>query len=603
MCIIYKYSIVIYIYTTKYVLKPLYLCYNIEFWGLIYGGNMDSRRKKKRLGDMLIEECIITQDQLEQALKTQQKQHQRLGVILVDLGFTDEMTIAKTLTQQLNLDYIQLSGIFIDPLIVGLVNEQILRKHIVIPFEFSKSDSDTLRVAMADPMELTAIDDLTFITNYKIEPVIATHGDISATIDRYYGSAEAKAVAERYSREKELQEKEDELVTSDSINSSPIVLLVKTTIEQAIRQRASDIHIEPLEKQVRVRYRVDGALYEINKYNKDLLPAIVARIKIISGMDISEKRNPQDGRISMVVDRQEYDIRVSSLPTVHGEKIVMRINAKKQLMRSKKELGLTDSDMRKFDAILRQPHGIILVTGPTGSGKSTTLYTALSEINTKDVNIITVEDPVEATIDGINQIQVNPKAKLTFASALRSILRQDPNIIMIGEIRDGETAEIAVRASITGHLVVSTIHTNSAASSVTRLLDMGIESYLLADSLIGVISQRLIRKLCNKCKTKRKATIEDKKLLEQDPDEALYIYEPKGCPLCNNTGYLGRTGVYEIMTISPAIKLIISHKGNTAEIHEMAMEEGMNSLKMSAIQYVLDGTTSIIELNKIIYEE
>ncbi|NLO10158.1 MAG: Flp pilus assembly complex ATPase component TadA [Clostridiales bacterium] len=564
---------------------------------------MDSRRKKKRLGDMLIEECIITQDQLEQALKTQQKQHQRLGVILVDLGFTDEMTIAKTLTQQLNLDYIQLSGIFIDPLIVGLVNEQILRKHIVIPFEFSKSDSDTLRVAMADPMELTAIDDLTFITNYKIEPVIATHGDISATIDRYYGSAEAKAVAERYSREKELQEKEDELVTSDSINSSPIVLLVKTTIEQAIRQRASDIHIEPLEKQVRVRYRVDGALYEINKYNKDLLPAIVARIKIISGMDISEKRNPQDGRISMVVDRQEYDIRVSSLPTVHGEKIVMRINAKKQLMRSKKELGLTDSDMRKFDAILRQPHGIILVTGPTGSGKSTTLYTALSEINTKDVNIITVEDPVEATIDGINQIQVNPKAKLTFASALRSILRQDPNIIMIGEIRDGETAEIAVRASITGHLVVSTIHTNSAASSVTRLLDMGIESYLLADSLIGVISQRLIRKLCNKCKTKRKATIEDKKLLEQDPDEALYIYEPKGCPLCNNTGYLGRTGVYEIMTISPAIKLIISHKGNTAEIHEMAMEEGMNSLKMSAIQYVLDGTTSIIELNKIIYEE
>lgn len=564
---------------------------------------MNLHRMKKRLGDMLIEESIITEDQLEQALKIQQKQHQRLGVILVDLGYTDEKTIAKALTRQLDLEYIQLSGIFIDPLIVGLVNEQILRKHVVIPFEFSKSDSNTLRVAMADPMELTAIDDLTFITNYKIEPVIATHGDISATIDRYYGSAEAKAVAERYSREKELQEKDDELVTADSINSSPIVLLVKTTIEQAIRQRASDIHIEPLEKQIRVRYRVDGSLYEINKYEKSLLSAIVARIKIISGMDISEKRTPQDGRISMVVDRQEIDIRVSSLPTVNGEKIVMRLNAKKRMMRSKKELGLSDMDMIRFDSILKKPHGMILVTGPTGSGKSTTLYTALNEINTKDVNIVTVEDPVEATIDGINQIQVNPKAKLTFASALRSILRQDPNIIMIGEIRDGETAEIAIRASITGHLVVSTIHTNSAASSVTRLLDMGIESYLLADSLIGVIAQRLIRKLCNKCKKKRKATMEEKVMLEINPEEDLDIYEPKGCPMCNNTGYIGRTGVYEIMVITSEIKHIISNQGSTVEVHDMALKEGMVSLRESATEYVLKGITSIGELNKIIYEE
>jgi len=564
---------------------------------------MNLHRMKKRLGDMLIEESIITEDQLEQALKIQQKQHQRLGVILVDLGYTDEKTIAKALTRQLDLEYIQLSGKFIDPLIVGLVNEQILRKHVVIPFEFSKSDSNTLRVAMADPMELTAIDDLTFITNYKIEPVIATHGDISATIDRYYGSAEAKAVAERYSREKELQEKDDELVTADSINSSPIVLLVKTTIEQAIRQRASDIHIEPLEKQIRVRYRVDGSLYEINKYEKSLLSAIVARIKIISGMDISEKRTPQDGRISMVVDRQEIDIRVSSLPTVNGEKIVMRLNAKKRMMRSKKDLGLSDMEMARFDSILKKPHGMILVTGPTGSGKSTTLYTALSEINTKDVNIVTVEDPVEATIDGINQIQVNPKAKLTFASALRSILRQDPNIIMIGEIRDGETAEIAIRASITGHLVVSTIHTNSAASSVTRLLDMGIESYLLADSLIGVIAQRLIRKLCNKCKKKRKATMEEKVMLEINPEEDLDIYEPKGCPMCNNTGYIGRTGVYEIMLITSEIKQIINNHGSTAEVHDMALKEGMVSLRQSAAQYVLQGVTSISELNKVIYEE
>ena len=565
---------------------------------------MDFRRKKKRLGDMLIDEGVISSEQLEQALAVQLKQHQRLGVILVDLGFTDEITIAKLLQQQLNLDYIQLSGIYIDPMIVGLVNEQILRKHIVIPFEFSENDSNTLRVAMADPLELNAIDDLTFITNYNIEAVIATPRDISATIDRYYGSAEAKAVADRYSKEKEKQEKEDEeQPSSDSINSSPIVLLVRSTIEQAIRQRASDIHIEPLDKQVRVRYRVDGTLYEIITYKKDLLPAIVARIKIISGMDISEKRIPQDGRISMIVDRLEYDIRVSSLPTVHGEKIVMRINTKKNLMKSKRDLGLSHDDMVKFDTILKKPHGIILVSGPTGSGKSTTLYTALSEINTMDVNIVTVEDPVEATIDGINQIQVNAKAKLTFASALRSILRQDPNIIMIGEIRDSETAEIAVRASITGHLVVSTIHTNSAASSVTRLMDMGIESYLLADSLVGVIAQRLIRRLCNKCKREHEASVEEKQLLGVATDKDLNIYEPVGCPQCNNTGYLGRTGVYEILTITPDVKHIIANGGNSVAIQETAIREGMSTLKTSAIGFVIEGVTSMTELNKIIYEE
>lgn len=567
---------------------------------------MNLRLKKKRLGDMLIDEGVITKEQLEQALSIQKTQHQRLGVILVDLGFTDEVTIAKLLKQQLNLDYIQLSGIIISPVIIGLVNEQILRKHIVIPFEFCKNDSNTLRVAMADPLELNAIDDLTYITNYKIEAVIATPRDILAAIDRYYGSAEAKAVADRYSREREQQEKEEtpeELTYSDTVNSSPIVLLVKTTIEQAIRQRASDIHIEPMEKQIRVRYRIDGALYEIIKYNRDLLAAIVTRIKIISGMDISEKRIPQDGRISMIVDRFEYDIRVSSLPTVHGEKIVMRINTKRNLMRSKKDLGLSYEDMIKFDTILQKPHGIILVSGPTGSGKSTTLYTALSEINNKDVNIVTIEDPVEATIDGINQIQVNPKARLTFATALRSILRQDPNIIMIGEIRDGETAEIAVRASITGHLVVSTIHTNSAASSVTRLMDMGIETYLLADSLVGVIAQRLVRRLCNNCKRSRKASKAERKLLEAAVDEELDIYEPVGCPLCNDTGYLGRTGVYEIMVITPNIRQAIANKGSSVAIQELAIREGMNTLKMSTAEYVKKGITSIAELKKIIYED
>ncbi len=569
------------------------------------GSDMDLRKTKKKLGNILVEQGIITEEQLDIALRKQKIRHQRLGELLVDLRFTDELSIAKALRQQLGLEYVMLAGYYIEPKIIGLVNEQLLRKHMLIPFEFSRKDPDTLRVAMADPMDLNAIDDLAIVTGYKLEPVIAIPREISALIDRYYGNAEAIAVAERYSQEKEKQsrEKEEQLQLIDEINQSPIVLLVKTTIEQAVRQRASDIHIEPMEKQIRIRYRIDGALYEILRYELHLLPAIVTRIKIISGLDISEKRNPQDGRITMVVDRMEYDIRVSILPTMFGEKVVMRLTSMRGMVRTKKDLGFSEIELRKFDAILEKPHGIVLVTGPTGSGKSTTLYTVLSELNQSDVNIITVEDPVESTIEGINQVQVNTKAKLTFAVALRSILRQDPNIIMIGEIRDSETAEIAVRASITGHLVVSTLHTNSAASSITRMEDMGIEPYLLADSVIGVIAQRLIRKLCTCCRKERMADPLEKELLGLDPSVEQVLYEPGGCPMCNGTGYFGRTGVYEIMPITAAIRELISRRGNSGQLHELAIREGMNTLKMNAVKYVLEGITSISEMKKISMED
>ena len=566
---------------------------------------MEIQKTKKKLGNILLEEGIITEEQLNQALMKQKLNHQRLGEILVDLRYTDEFTIAQALKQQLGLEYVQLKGIDIEPIIIGLVNEQLLRKYMLIPFEFSRKGRNTLRVAMADPLDLNAIDDLTIVTNYKIESVVAMPREIAATIDRYYGNAEAIAVAERYTKEKERQtrEKEEQLQSLDEINQSPIVMLVKNTIEQAIRQRASDIHIEPMEKQIRIRYRIDGALYEILRYEINLLPAIITRIKIISGLDISEKRNPQDGRITMMVDRMEYDIRVSLLPTVFGEKVVMRLTSMHCITRTKKDLGFTEEELVKFNTIFEKPHGIVLVTGPTGSGKSTTLYTALSELNNGDVNIITVEDPVEATIEGINQVQVNTKAKLTFASALRSILRQDPNIIMIGEIRDSETAEIAVRASITGHLVVSTLHTNSAASSITRLEDMGIEPYLLADTMVGIIAQRLIRKLCTSCRKKRMASPLEKELLGIDRNREQQIYEPSGCSQCSNTGYYGRTGVYEIMPMSPALRELINHRGNSAQIDELAIREGMRTLKMSAIRYVLEGITSISELKKISYGE
>jgi type IV pilus assembly protein PilB len=334
-----------------------------------------------------------------------------------------------------------------------------------------------------------------------------------------------------------------------------------------------------------------------------LLSAIVARIKIIGGMDISEKRKPQDGRITQVVDRQEYDIRASVLPTVCGEKVVMRLTSKNALTLEKRRLGLNDDELEKFDHILQNPHGILLVTGPTGSGKSTTLYTALSELNKEDVNIITVEDPVEANIDGINQVQVNPKANLTFASALRSILRQDPDIIMIGEIRDSETAQIAVQASITGHLVVSTLHTNSAASTVTRLCDMGIEPYLIADSVVGIIAQRLVRRLCADCKEEYEAPIEEKELLGCPVDRPLKLYKPCGCDRCDNTGYKGRIGVYEIMEVTPQLKRVIAHNEDADKIKNVALENGMKTLRMRAAEYVLDGTTSVTEMLKVSFED
>ena len=320
-------------------------------------------------------------------------------------------------------------------------------------------------------------------------------------------------------------------------------------------------------------------------------------------MDISEKRKPQDGRITQTVERTEYDIRVSVLPTVYGEKIVMRLQVKKSLTRNKAELGLRDWEMKHFDHIISNPHGILLVTGPTGSGKSTTLYTALSELNKEDVNIITVEDPVEANIDGINQVQVNNKAELTFASSLRSILRQDPDIIMIGEIRDKETAEIAVQASITGHLVVSTLHTNSAASTITRLEDMGVEGYLIADSVIGVIAQRLVRRLCPECKQAHDATAEEREILNIKDKEPHMIYEPKGCPKCDNMGYKGRIGVYEIMEMTPDLRLIVGKGGTANDIKKKALEEGMHTLRMSATEYVLDGITSLSEMIKVSFDE
>lgn len=566
---------------------------------MVFG--MEINRKKLRLGDVLVNSGVITAEDLEKGLSRQKGTGRKLGEVLVDEGIVTEENIARALSDQLRYDMVDLQNVEIEEDVLKLVPANVLKKYKVLPFEYSQ-DNMMLRVAMADPMDIAALDDINIITNMQVEPVVATTQGVMLAIDRYYGQAEVNSALEEYTREKESQMMEQEDLYSEDINNSPIVQLVKGMIEQAVRQRASDIHIEPMERQVRIRYRIDGALYEKATYSIRLLPAMVARIKIVGGMDISEKRKPQDGRITQVVDRREYDIRVSILPTVYGEKTVMRLTSKNALTKEKSQLGLSPEELKKFDHILMNPHGILLVTGPTGSGKSTTLYTALSELNKEDVNIITVEDPVEANIDGINQVQVNNKANLTFASALRSILRQDPDIIMIGEIRDQETASIAVQASITGHLVVSTLHTNSAASTITRLADMGIEPYLIADSTIGVIAQRLARRLCPECKRAKKADAEDLELLQMGPDEDVTIYEPCGCPKCDGTGFRGRIGVYEIMEVTQPLKTIISKKGSAEDIKNRALEEGMSTLRMSATRYVLQGITSIKEMMRVSFD-
>ena len=561
---------------------------------------MDHSRKKLRLGDVLVNSKAITNTQLLQALDLQKGSGKKLGEVLVEEGIVTEEQIAMALSTQLHIELIDLTTIAVSQDILDLIPVNVLKKNKIFPIEYADS-MNVLRVAMADPMDMYAQDDISIITNCQVEPAVTTTRNIMLAIDKYYGQDEVTTALEAYAKEKNLNVEEVDAAEED-INSSPIVMLVKEMIDKAVRQRASDIHIEPTERKVRVRYRIDGALYEKAKYDINVLNAMVARIKIIGGMDIAEKRKPQDGRITQVVDRMEYDIRVSVLPTVYGEKVVMRLTSKTGLTKEKSQLGLKPREMEQFDYILQNPHGILLVTGPTGSGKSTTLYTALSELNKEDVNIITVEDPVEANIDGINQVQVNPKAELTFATALRSILRQDPDIIMIGEIRDRETASIAVQASITGHLVVSTLHTNSSASTITRLEDMGIESYLIADSVIGVLAQRLVRRLCKECKRPRLATADEKELMGCSMEEDVTIYEPCGCSKCENTGYKGRIGVYEIMKMSPRLKTIISKRQGADAIKEQALQEGMYTLRMSATEYVLDGTTSFEEMVKVSFD-
>jgi type IV pilus assembly protein PilB len=553
--------------------------------------------QKQPLKDVLIGKGLLTEEQW-QRVEERMASDMCSEFLAVSKEFgTKEVSIA--LAEYANVEFIPLREIpkVSQDIIMALPHTIVLNSHI-FPLSYNE-DNTAIKIAFADPTDNTIIENLELRLNKEVEPCHGSWDDIDAMLSKYYGSAEALEAAERYTESLGLSDDAGLGQQFELSADSPIIKVVNSILEQAAKLKTSDIHIEPFDTFLRIRYRIDGALVEQPSFPKSMHTAIIARLKVMGGMDISEKRIPQDGRITFMVDKVEYDIRVSMLPTVYGEKCVMRLAIRANLQRDKKDLGLTPHDLKLFNKIFANPNGIILVTGPTGSGKSTTLYTALSELSTEEVNVVTVEDPVEANVDGVNQVHTNAKAGLTFASALRSILRQDPDIIMIGEIRDGETAEIAVQAAITGHLVVSTLHTNSSSATISRLVNMGIAPYLVADSVVGIFAQRLVRRLCQECKKPRQMTDEDAKELGLKPGLKLTIYEKGGCPYCNNTGFKGRIAVYEIMDVGPEIKAMIQENASSAEIKKVAVANGMHTLHRSAAELVIKGITTISEMRKV----
>lgn len=559
--------------------------------------------QRRKLGDLLVEVNIITNEDLQRVLEVQRQTGKKIGEVLVEEGLVTEQDIIQVLEFQLGIPHVELDKYEISRDVISLVNVIIANKYCLIPI---KKEDNVITVAMSDPLNVFAIDDIKISTGLEVKPVIAATSDILKAIDKYYSSSSATKAAEDVKKEaddlyfKQIDTDIDDKIALE-VSNAPVVKLVNTIFEQAVKSRASDIHVEPFENFVRVRYRIDGELIEKMEVDPKTLSALVTRMKIMGKMNIAEKRVPLDGRIEYSFDNKAFDMRVSSLPTVFGEKIVIRLAEKKAEIVPKSHLGFQKDDMVQFEDLLKNPHGIILVTGPTGSGKSTTLYTALKELNTVDVNIVTVEDPVENVIEGINQVNVNTKAGLTFANALRSILRQDPDIIMIGEIRDSETAEIAVKAAITGHLVLSTLHTNDAPSSISRLIDMGIEPFMLSSSVVGIIAQRLVRRICKFCKSEYIPTEEEIRLLGIT-DKSIKFYKGQGCQECNNTGYMGRVGIYEILMVNREVREAINQKLSIDGLRSVCMKNGLRSLKNSGLSLILQGMTTFDEVISVAYE-
>ncbi len=551
-----------------------------------------------RIGDYLVEQNLITTEQLQEVLAAQKEAQgtKRFGELVVELGFMSEVKFAQALAGKLHVQYVDLDNIEIDYEAVRKVPEALAKKHTVIAINIQ---GKRLTVATDDPINFIILEDIKVSTGMDTVPVLATRSAINKAIGKCYSMQNVDSVLEGVQQFSEGEETEDD-GSKDRIENAPIVKLATTIVENAFRSDATDIHIEPFKTYTRIRIRVNGDLVELMNVSNVVHNSLTTRLKLISGMNIAEKRIPQDGRFTQVVDGTTLDVRVSSLPTVNGEKIVIRILSTGQIaLRKITDLGMTDYNYAMFESMIKCPHGVILVTGPTGSGKTTTLYAALGELAKPNVNVITVEDPVEKNIDGINQVQVNSKAGMTFAAALRSILRQDPDIVMIGEMRDSETADIGIRAAITGHLVLSTLHTNDAASTIVRLVDMGVAPYMVATSLIGVIAQRLVKVLCPHCKTPRYSTEEENKLMKID--HSVQIFDACGCPSCNNTGYKGRTAIHEIIHCTSGVSTIIAQGGGKEQIEEVAKRNGTKLLRDNVSELVQRGDTSMDELIRVTY--
>jgi len=559
--------------------------------------------KREGIGELLVESGELTREQLNQALEKHREKLQKggrglLGQTLVDLGFASEDVVTKAIAQQANVDHVSLNSYEVDSTAAAMLDPDTARRYNALPIGY---ENGRLVVAMMHPNDIVTIDDLRLITGYEIKPVCVSDSELRMAIEQYSSAATTiEAEDEDY-----MPEEEDREEIQTSAGDKPAVQLANLIINQAIRNGASDVHIEPQEKSLRVRFRIDGVLHETMQPPFRLHPSLVSRIKVMAGMDIANRRTPQDGRTSLKLEGRVIDLRVASLPSAYGEKLTLRLLDRSERLITLPELGFPESQLKRFRRLINKPYGCVLVTGPTGSGKTTTLYAALSELNTIEKHIITVEDPIEYRLSGINQVQVNQRAGLTFATGLRSILRNDPDIIMVGEIRDRDTARIAVESALTGHLVLSTLHTNDAAGAISRLGDMGIEPYLTASSVIGVLAQRLIRVLCGQCR--KPYTISRKELLESVPDfpmrreeQEITIYKAEGCLRCSHTGYRGRMGVYELLPVSDRIRQMTLQHKSSGEIAEAAVKEGMITLRRDGYLKVREGITTLEEALRVL---
>jgi type IV pilus assembly protein PilB len=555
-----------------------------------------------RLGDILIKEGLITREQLHQALGEQRASKHRLGYVLVKLGLVQELEITKLLARQYRMPAVDLSRFEVDPKLVKLIPGDLATKHVVLPL---KREGRTLTIAMADPTDHGLLEDLKFITRYDLFPVIAGEYTLRSLIERHYESSDQQLQSilkdmEGLDDDVEVVEEQEDDPAAANVDDAPVVKLINGLLTDAVKRGASDIHIEPFEHEIRVRYRIDGALLEVMKPPLKMKAALTSRVKILSQLNIAERRVPQDGRLKLKMGARVIDFRVSTLPVLFGEKIVLRILDKGNLTLDLTKFGFEPKAEQDLMRAILNPYGMVLVTGPTGSGKTTTLYSCLQRINTIDTNIMTAEDPVEYNLMGINQVLVRSEIGLTFAAALKAFLRQDPNIIMIGEIRDLETGGIAIKAALTGHLVLSTLHTNDAPSTITRMIDMGVEAFNVASAVNLVVAQRLVRRICSECKAPHTYKDEELHSLGTDLDSIRKItfVKGRGCDVCSGTGYKGRQGLYEVMALSPELRRMILRGASVAELRDQAVCEGMLTLRMDGIKKIERGVTTLEEVVK-----